>query len=141
MKKSLTVTLQSDRSLMAATLVNLVKDCGASCAVNSKDTPHGLRETVVSIRTPAGLGVNVSLDGDSCQPDVHVLSWHMALNSDARLNEATFGGNVNPHHQRKATFVAYGFDELCTELQRGLTLAQDGTAFLPEIVKLERSPA
>ncbi|KWU26352.1 hypothetical protein AS149_25520 [Burkholderia cenocepacia] len=60
-----------------------------------------------------------------------MLSWNIHYESNARLNDATFGGNVNPHHKQKATYVAYGFDELCECLRRGLMLAASGEAFLP----------
>ena len=79
---------------------------------------------------PQGLAVTIEFDGDSCQPDVYVLSWHMQTSATAELNDATFGGSVNRCHRRKATDVAYGFADLCNQLKRGLRLACDGSAFL-----------
>ena len=139
MKKTLSSSRKADRIFMAAALVALVKECGASCQVNPLDSYPGEREKKVVIDTPAGLELTVDIDGDSRQPDVYVLSWHMNWQAEDRLNNATFGGDVNPHHFRKATYVAYGFDDLCRQLRKGLTMAIDRTAFLPR--KTEAAPA
>ena len=131
MKKPLSVRRQADRIFMAAALVKLVNECGASCQVNPLDSYPGDREKKVVIDTPAGLQLTVEFDGDSSHPNVFVLSWHMHWQAEDHLNNATFGGNVNCHHFRKATYVAHGFDDLCSQLRKGLTMAIDRTAFLP----------
>jgi hypothetical protein len=123
----------ADRQKMAAALEQLVAECGASYQRSAGGTYPGPKAIKLAIEGAEGLAVTVTLDGASCQPNVYVLSWHMALGAVRKLNEATFGGSVNPHHKQKATYVAYGFDELLRQLQRGLMLAKDGSAFLPEL--------
>lgn len=81
----------------------------------------------VCIKAPGGLRVSVDLDGASTQPDVHVIPWNIALTSDATL-EPSFG-SVNPHHFQKATHVAYGWEALAAEIERGLVAAADGSAY------------
>lgn len=131
MNKPLSVSRKADRIFMATALAALVHDCGASCKINPLGSYPGDREKKVVIDTPAGLQLTVSFDGDSRQPDVYVLSWHMDWKAVDLLNNATFGGDVNPHHHSKATYVAHGFEDLCKQLRRGLVMAIDRTAFLP----------
>lgn len=121
----------ADRKTMADAIAQLVVDCGAT--YQREDHPDR-REVWLDIKAPGGLELTVDFDGNSIQPDVHVLSWHMAHDSPKRLNDATFGGNVNPHHKCKATYIARGFDDLCWQLRSGLLMAQDGTAYLPDPV-------
>lgn len=85
----------------------------------------------IALVAPGGLEVTVRFDKDSWQPNVYVLSWHMHIDSPNRLNNATFGGNVNPHHKLKATYVAQGFVDLCQKLSKGLKMAASGDAYLP----------
>jgi hypothetical protein len=120
-----------DREKMAKAIAELVVECGAT--FEREDYPER-REIYLRVTAPGGLQVLVDFDGRSPQMDVHVLSWHMAFDSTKRLNDATFGGNVNPHHNRKATYIAHGFDELCAKLKSGLLMAKNGTAYLPEAV-------
>jgi hypothetical protein len=121
-----------DRKKMAFLLQELIVGAGARCSQEYGYLGNNKR---IDLRVEAarGLQVTVTLNGNSVQPDTYVLSWHMAADSDAKLNEAFFGGNVNPHHKRKATYIASGFDDLKAKLQRGLTLAANGNAFLQDI--------
>lgn len=118
-----------DRKKMATAIEALVLECGATferCDVAGANTVK------IYITAAEGLQLMVDFDGKSPQPNIHVLSWHMKSNSAKRLNNSTFGGNVNPYHRQKATYVAYGFEDLCTQLRAGLLMAKDGTAYLPE---------
>jgi hypothetical protein len=126
----------ADRKEMAKRTEELVLECGATF-----EREENGREIRLEISAAQGLRVLVDFDGKSAQPDVHVLSWNIHYESNARLNDATFGGNVNPHHKHKATYVAYGFDELCDCLRRGLTLAASGDAFLPRDPKSDAAHA
>lgn len=120
-----------DRVKMANAIAELVVGCGAT--FEREDHPDR-REIWLKVTAPGGLQVTVDFDGNSIQPNVHVLSWHMHYESKKLLNDATFGGNVNPHHKQKATYVAYGFDDLCHQLSLGLIKAKNGSAYLPEAV-------
>jgi hypothetical protein len=118
----------ADRKTMADAVAELVTACGAT--YKREDHPDR-REVWLDITAPGGLELTVDFDGNSIQPDIHVLSWHMSHESPNRLNNATFGGNVNPHHKCKATYIAEGFEDLCRQLTSGLLMAKDGTAYLP----------
>lgn len=120
----------ADRETMARRAAELVTQCGATFE-RTEGAPHpGARAISLYVKAARGLCVRLEFDGDSIQPDTHVLSWHVGLESDARLSNARFGGNVNPHHMQKATYIAHGFDALCERVRFGLELARSGEAFL-----------
>lgn len=131
---ALTSTKAKDRIRMAELLADMIRARGASCERGEFEGP---REITLCVNTPRGLRVNVDLDGASSQPDVYVLSWHMGWESNDRLNDATFGGRVNPHHQQKATYIAHGFAHLYERLKFGLDKAISGDAFLPRSEAIE----
>lgn len=129
----LSVARAKDRDAMASQLEALAVSLGAEV---SRGEFHGEREIVVSIRAARGLCLNVDFDGDSSQQrgGIWVLSWHMSTDTDARLADS-FGGDVNPHHYRKATYIARGFEGLFGVLgmvELGLCKARDGDAFSAE---------
>lgn len=129
MSKTLSVKRQPDRLKMALALTALAESLG--CTVERKEggSYPGPRCIQLALQAPGGLCVTVSLDGDSWQPDTYVLSWHMALDSKNKLAPYPFGGSVNPHHFCKATNVAHGYESLQEQLQRGLVMARDGSAY------------
>jgi hypothetical protein len=131
----LTERRKADRNLMANLLAALVRQCGAECERIDGDEGSypGPNAIALDVRAARGLCVTVSLRGRSPHehPDTFLLSWNVRYPATARLNEATFGGNVNPYHKQKASYVAHGFDDLCRQLSRGLRMAADGSAFLP----------
>lgn len=129
MSKPLSEKRAADRAKMAKAVEALALELG--CKVERREgrevlAPRGVR---LNITAPGGLCVGVEFDGDSPQPDVHVLSWHMELHSEAKLEPSTFGGDVNRHHFQKATYVARGFDDLMFKLDVGLSMCKDGTAY------------
>lgn len=128
---ALTERRKADRAKMAEAVRALAVEMG--CAATVVDRPYGdmsPQEIVVNIRTDRGLCLGVDFDGQSTQPDVHVLSWHMATDVDTRLSDAF--GSVNPHHFRKSTDVARGLDQLLDVLRRKLALCRDGSAYSAE---------
>jgi hypothetical protein len=112
----------ADRTTMANALETMAVELGATVERSEHE-----REISLRISAPGGLCVSVDLDGASCQPDVHVIPWHMGLDSDKRL--ARSFGDVNPYHFRKATHVARGWVALKEEIERGLRAAVDGSAY------------
>jgi hypothetical protein len=126
---------KADRIKMAAELEKLITECGASFV--REDPPYSEGDGPISkayaqcirlnVTAARGLLVTVDLDGKSSQPDVHVLSWHIAHDSDARL--ADVFGDINRFHFCKASYVSEGFEALCDDLRDGLEMAADGTAF------------
>ncbi len=129
MTKTLSVARKADRQVMAEQVTRLAHKL--DCDVERKEggTYPGERCIVLGLQAKSGLCVSVRFDGGSRQKDTFLLSWNMALDSERKLNPATFGGNVNPYHQRKATYVAEGFEDLLAKLTEGLTMALDGTAY------------
>lgn len=121
---TLTERRKADREAMAAQLQALALQHGATARRCEFEGP---REIALEIEAPGGLRVRVDLDGDSVQPDVHVLPW-VCWAEGVRL--APGFGTVNPHHGRKATHVARGWPGLRAEIERGLRAAADGTAYV-----------
>lgn len=127
----LTETRKADRAQIA----RLVSDLLVEMKIDHVWVREGFDEAypkahVITVQAPQGLRVRIELDGDSCQPNVHVLPWHFDLKSDTCLDDRF--GNINPHHFRKATLVADGTQGLLDHLRRQLTMAVDGTAFNEE---------
>jgi len=129
-RKPLSERRTPDRVKMAAAVEELISDHGCTFTRSEGGTYPGPKCVQLRLTAPGGLELTVAFNGGSWQPNVYVLSWHMSTHSPKLLNEATFGGSVNPHHKRKATYVAHGFDDLYQQLKKGLTMAQDGTAYL-----------
>lgn len=121
---TLTERRKADRAKMASLLVEIAEKHGALAEVTPGDGPNTL---AIRISTPRGLHVRVDLEGKSIQPDIHVLPWHMHYESQDKL--APEFGDVNPYHHRKATQVAYGWNQLRDNIDRGLNMAAKGTAF------------
>lgn len=114
----------ADRLLMAQQVMDLVRRHGFTCDM---DDGLGPRELWVNIQTIHGLALTVDFDGNSPQPDTHVLSWH-GVQAPHKLR-ADFAHGVNPVHWHKATDVCEGFDSLLSILDRRLTAIKEGRAF------------
>lgn len=93
--------------------------------------PLSPRGIWLELSSPRGACVTIDFDGESPQPDVHVVSWHMATDSDARFS-ACFASSRNDYHKRKATDVAYGFVALRELMNRRISALQSGDAFEPQ---------
>ena len=104
---SLTEKRAKDRAFMAAHLAAKLTEAGASVERNPDVGP---REIELVISVDGGARVRVDFDGESVQPDVFVLGWHIDHKSDATF--ALCMGDVNPFHHSKVTKVAYGFPAL-----------------------------
>ena len=122
-----TETRKSDRAEMVRQLVELVQSKDVECKVESPSI-WGPRAVQVEIKAPRGLRLSVDFDGDSNQPDIHVLSWHFKHGGTAKL-QTTFAPSVNTCHFRKATDIAYGFDALLNIIALRLDSAISGEAF------------
>lgn len=122
----LTEKRQKDRLKMAYEVTKLAEAHGAT--VERQDF-SGLKPRSIDLLITAARGLSLSLDfdGQSCQPDVFVLSWHFRGVTDACLADAF--GDLNRHHFRKATDIAHGFDDLMDILARRLAQAESGEAF------------
>ncbi len=130
MTRELKVTRKADRLKMAVAVEGVAERFGCTVDKREGGLYPGPRCMQLSLQGPGGLCVTVSLDGDTSLKDCFLLSWHMALDSRNELDAATFGGGVNPHHRRKATHLAQGFEDLLARLERCFSLAASGRAFL-----------
>lgn len=130
---SLTEKRAKDRAEMAAKVTALFQEYGYKV----EQQTLGPRWISLSAETARGLCVTIDLEGDSVQPDVHVLPWHtnFAAGKNTRLDPAfglAAGGSVNPYHFGKCTAVAYGYEQLMQQLTAALAMVKDGTAFQKE---------
>ena len=116
----LTESRKADRATMSAEIERIAVEHGASF-----ERIETGREIMIDICGARGLCLSMDLDGDSRQPDTHVLAWY--VRNDERLSDRL--GPVNPYHRRKATVVAYGWDALRSAIVTGLSMATDGSAF------------
>lgn len=130
MTKPLTETRKADRAEMVRRLEALVLSKGATCEVEPPPSIWGPRAVMVAIEAARGLALSVDFNGDSSQPDTHVLSWHVKLGCNTKL-QAGFAPSVNSCHFRKATDIANGFDELLTIIGARLDSVNSGAAFQP----------
>lgn len=122
-----TETRKADRSFMTEQVQELAERLDLDLEII--DVPEH-REIMLSLKAKSGLSLHLSFDGKSCQPDVYLLSWVVDYNCHRQLNDATFGGNVNPYHKQKATYIARGFKELMAMVEKGFAMANDGSAYL-----------
>lgn len=123
----LTEKRKADREEMAARIIKLAHECGALAEYSD---PLGPREIRIEIEAPGGLCLGVDFDGGSTQPDTYVLSWHMGAGEGLRIKLGSFGpGSVNEYHQRKATQIARGFDELRIVLANSLKRCASGEIY------------
>lgn len=128
----LTEKKKADRMKMAGVVIALAQEHGAAASID-QDWP-GERAVMVCIRADRGLCLNIDFDGESPQPGVHVLSWHMALDVDTCFSNSfgSAGCSINSYHFRKATDIAHGFDDLCATLSHRLDQVATGEAFSDE---------
>ena|ERR1700722_135881 len=126
--KHLTERRKADRAAMMAGVEDLLK----RFAVPYHRTETELAEIMprrlsLELTLPRGLQLTVDFDGDSPQPDCHVLSWHISTASSACLSNVF--QSVNNYHFQKATDIAEGYAMLLAVLDHRIAAAQDGTAF------------
>jgi hypothetical protein len=130
MSAPLSARRKSDREKMAALVAELARAHGAQCALQHDDSSPRAHATYAYITAARGLSVRVAFEAKPPTPGAYVLSWHMN-GADASLLAAGAFASVNPHHFRKATDIAYGFDALCEVLALRLEAARSGRAFQP----------
>lgn len=130
--KQLTEKRKADRFKMIAAIADLAKTLNVSSEIriSEGESTAAPRQTLIHLEDLNGLGIHVDFDGQSIQPDVYVLSWHMTHASEKKLSDAFAGYQaVNRFHRRKATQVACGFDNLISDLKSGYEKSASGIAF------------
>lgn len=129
-----TVTKAADRVAMAREVRNTLAACKDIARLEIVDG-FGARSVRVEFAHSGGISVNVEFDGDDNMDrrDDFCMAWHMTGNRDAGMTYAfgrAAGGEVNPHHRRKCTAFAEGFDDLCVKLSRVIAALNSGQAYL-----------
>jgi hypothetical protein len=120
----------ADRERMAQAVEALADELG----VAHEREGHNSREICVKTEL-RGVGVWLTFDGDDSQDKrgEFCLAWCMNYKSEGRLTDA-FGilqrASVNPHHRRKCTAFAEGFDDLLVNLRKGWECINSGDAFI-----------
>lgn len=126
--KQLTERRKADRMAMIVGVEDLLKRLGVQYQRTEAELAEICpRRLSVELTLPKGLQLTVDFDGDSPQPDCHVLSWHMSTASSACLSNVF--QSVNNYHFQKATDIAEGYAMLLAVLEDRIAAAQDGTAF------------
>lgn len=121
---SLSEKRAKDRATMADTLESALTQAGA---VIERNPDVGPREIELLVSVAGGARVRVDFDGESVQPDVFVLGWHIDYKSDATF--AACMGDVNPFHHSKVTKVAYGFPHLVEMMTRDVSKLVSGEGY------------
>jgi hypothetical protein len=100
---------KADRAAMLAGVVALLNHLHVDYAdVTEELLGMCPRRVAVELRLPRGLCLTVDFDGDSPQPDCHVLSWRVSTRSSACLSDVF--QSVNNYHFQKATDIAEGYE-------------------------------
>lgn len=123
---NLTERRAADRVRMANQVEALAHQYGF--AVHREPLAHGF---MLDIQCDRGVCLSIEFDGKSCQPDVHVIPWHVRGHPDTQLAPAfgRVGGDVNTYHYKKCTAVRWGFDALMQSLRDGFAMIKTGEAF------------
>lgn len=126
----LTEQRAADRRTMADALATMLRTAGAAVTEVERYQPRTIR---LEVRAPGGGICWPEFDGESCQPNVYVVTWnvaHDAPNRNAIRFAITFG-NVNSYHFHKASRVAYGFEQLGAVLAADVAACVSGAAYQP----------
>lgn len=136
----LTERRKADRAKMAAMIIAAMESAGAQAAID-ETWDHDPRELMIRITAPGGAYISVLLDGGSCQPDCHVVTWNTPR--AVFINPAM--GDINPHHYGKATRVEYGVERLIARLSNDVERFASGDGYLrhddPRLVAMAESYA
>lgn len=139
--KNPSVRRAADRQLMARKIFAILSAAGRVAIL---DDYFGPRSIAVDFAHNGGLAVTVTFEADDPQ-DIcgqFCLAWHISGGFDASgawadpcsQISAAFGAamraSVNPHHRRKCTAFAIGFDDLCAKLTSAVSMLHDGTAYV-----------
>lgn len=122
---------KADRMMMAEGVRALAERYGLEAVV--KDKPYGdtmyPQRIDCRLRHARGLCLTVDFDGKSCQPDVHVLSWHMNSDAGAVWLNPSMWGSINLFHFHKATDIAHGYEDLLAVLELRFGRLKSGDAY------------
>lgn len=113
---ALTERRATDRKIMAQMIIDTAIVHGCTATIDAEWSKHEPRAIMIRIEGPRGAHVSIDLDGATTQPDVHVWTWNIRHDSNARFGSGWGHDNVNPFHRRKASRVSYGIDALIATL-------------------------
>lgn len=118
---------KADRRAMADALTRRMQAIGATV---TEEEPMSLRARRIrlQVRTAGGAVCWPEFDGDTTQPDVHVITWNIHHDAPRDLRFVSWWGDVNPFHFRKMTRVCRGFADLCETLEDDVRVCGIGGA-------------
>lgn len=114
-------TRAEDRDEMTRRVYALAEELGVDASPGSLDGHDKERQVAITV---GPYRVTADFDGRSQQPNVFVLSWHVGAHAQEGCTFPKDFGDVNPHHQRKATRVARGFAVLLDVLREDIATLQ-----------------
>ncbi len=127
MGHELTERRAADRKIIAQMIIDTATANG--CTATQRPAPIGLREIWIIVEAPGGAHVTIDLDGDSTQPNVHVWTWNIHHDSEARFGNGWGHDAVNPFHRRKATHVTHGITETLSIMAADCRGLVDGSRY------------
>lgn len=122
-----------DRMEMLQALNELCSQYGIAASLTLNF--HGNKRAVaITIEGPHKLTATIDFSGDSGQPDVYVINWHINdLSREKRMIiHPMFCASINQFHRRKATDVCRGFPELYGTIESRLKKMVTGLATMPD---------
>lgn len=129
-----------DRAKMAAELASRLREAGATVEIEPEGSnsicPRRIMLRVHAYGGSRGASVGVDFNGETRQPDIHVVTWNttgLACFSDAMGKET-----LNPYHWGKASRVCEGFEALASWLVCDVMRIVSGEAFSPEREEAQR---
>jgi hypothetical protein len=136
----LSETRKGDRKKMAQIVVDLCKKYELEHSVEDpwNEQPLCIH---VNFHSRNGLALHMEFEGDSCQPNVFVLSWHMEFSAhdNGLIISPEFCYDRNTCHFRKATDICYGMDHLVHVLNKRMAMMQAGTDMIPDTREKEKT--
>ena len=125
---------KADRAKMAAELAFRLREAGAFVEIEPEGSnsicPRRIMLRVHAYGGSRGASVGVDFDGETRQPDIHVVTWNTT--GLACFSDAMGAASLNPYHFGKATRVCEGFEALTSELVCDVMRITSGEAFSPE---------
>ena len=119
-------TRKKDREAMAAAIGRLCAHHGINYIIESNYRGDPARMIVRIEDLKTGLAANPTIGGRGGK-NTFLFSWHFNQTNDLIIDPG-FTQDINPYHHRKATDVAWGFENLMQLLDNRLRCMAEGKA-------------
>lgn len=125
---------KADRTKMADELARRLREAGATVEIEPEGAdsicPRRVRLRVSASDGTRTATVGADFDGETTQPDIHVVTWNTT--GRACFSDAMGAASLNPYHFGKASRVCEGFEALASDLVRDVMRITSGEAFSVE---------